>query len=84
MKTKAYPKYKTSGVEWLGDVPEHWEVKKLKWVYQSIGSGDGISPDDIEQIGSYPVYGGNGIMGYTETYNSRNEDISQGRVYLLF
>jgi len=30
MKTKAYPKYKPSGVEWLGDVPEHWEVKKLK------------------------------------------------------
>ena len=30
MKTKTYPKYKPSGVEWLGDVPEHWEVKKLK------------------------------------------------------
>lgn len=24
-----YPKYKPSGVEWLGDVPEHWEVKSL-------------------------------------------------------
>ncbi|MFA9500190.1 restriction endonuclease subunit S [Mannheimia sp. E30BD] len=23
---------KNSGVEWLGDVPEHWEVKKLKYV----------------------------------------------------
>ena len=21
-----YPKMKNSGVEWLGDVPEHWEV----------------------------------------------------------
>jgi len=30
MRTKAYPKYKQSGVEWLGEVPEHWEVKKLK------------------------------------------------------
>jgi|BioPla2DNA2_1021312.scaffolds.fasta_scaffold58244_2 hypothetical protein len=26
---KAYPKYKSSGVEWLGDVPEHWEIKPL-------------------------------------------------------
>ena len=26
----AYPRYKSSGVEWLGDVPEHWEVKRLK------------------------------------------------------
>ena len=30
MKLPAYPKYKSSGVEWLGDVPEHWEVKRLK------------------------------------------------------
>lgn len=27
----AYPAYKPSGVEWLGDVPEHWAVKRLKW-----------------------------------------------------
>jgi type I restriction enzyme S subunit len=25
-----YPKYKDSGVEWLGDVPEHWEVNALR------------------------------------------------------
>ena len=25
-----YQKYKPSGVEWLGDVPEHWEVRRLK------------------------------------------------------
>ncbi len=30
MKLPAYPKYKPSGVDWLGDVPEHWEVKRLK------------------------------------------------------
>lgn len=26
---KIYPKYKDSGVEWFGEIPEHWEVKKL-------------------------------------------------------
>lgn len=31
MKHPSYPKYKKSGVEWLGDVPEHWEVKRLKY-----------------------------------------------------
>ncbi|MGH9428520.1 MAG: restriction endonuclease subunit S, partial [Terriglobia bacterium] len=31
MKYPAYPKYKPSGVEWLGDVPEHWNVKRLKY-----------------------------------------------------
>ena len=25
-----YPTYKASGVEWLGEVPEHWDVKKLR------------------------------------------------------
>jgi len=27
---KPYPSYKDSGVEWLGKVPEHWEVRRLK------------------------------------------------------
>ena len=31
MKLPAYPKYKSSGVEWLGDVPEHWKKKAIKW-----------------------------------------------------
>ena len=30
MSFPRYPKYKPSGVEWLGDVPEHWEVTRLK------------------------------------------------------
>ena len=29
---KPYPHYKPSGVEWLGDIPAHWEVRRLKWV----------------------------------------------------
>ena len=32
MSLKPYPKYKDSGVAWLGDVPEHWDVKPLKSV----------------------------------------------------
>ena len=30
MSFPRYPKYKDSGVEWLGEVPEHWEVQRLK------------------------------------------------------
>ena len=29
---KRYPAYKDSGVEWLGEIPAHWEVKRLKYV----------------------------------------------------
>jgi len=31
-----YPKYKPSGVEWLGDVPAHWDVKRLKMAVRLI------------------------------------------------
>ena len=31
MKLPAYPRTKPSGVEWLGEVPEHWEAKRLKY-----------------------------------------------------
>ena len=30
MKYQTYPAYKDSGVEWLGDVPEHWVIKPIK------------------------------------------------------
>ncbi len=36
---KPYPAYKDSGHPWLGDVPEHWEVKKLKHCVDRFYSG---------------------------------------------
>ena len=32
MRYPPYPRYKPSGVEWLGEVPEHWEVRRLKFL----------------------------------------------------
>ena len=32
---KPYPVYKDSGVEWLGKIPAHWEVKRLRFVSES-------------------------------------------------
>ena len=29
---KRYDKYKESGVEWIGEIPEHWEMSKLKFI----------------------------------------------------
>ncbi|MGD1714893.1 restriction endonuclease subunit S [Dapis sp. BLCC M172] len=34
-----YPVYKSSGIEWLGDIPEHWEVKKIKRITQTHKQG---------------------------------------------
>ena len=32
MKLAAYPGYKRSGVQWLGRVPEHWQVIPIRYV----------------------------------------------------
>jgi type I restriction enzyme, S subunit len=34
MSLLRYPKYKDSGVVWLGDVPAHWQVIRLRWLFE--------------------------------------------------
>ena len=58
---------KASGVEWLGDVPAHWEARRLKTLC-AMRSGDSITAQSIEPTGEYPVFGGNGLRGYTSRY----------------
>jgi type I restriction enzyme S subunit len=36
---KPYPAYKTSGVEWLGEIPAHWEVERIRHVVGRIEQG---------------------------------------------
>jgi len=38
MKTdmEKYAAYKESGVEWLGEIPEHWEYKKMKFIFKDV------------------------------------------------
>jgi len=49
-KFKPYPKYKKSGVEWIGEVPEGWEEKKF-WVLFSFSKGLGITKEDLQDKG---------------------------------
>ncbi|KXW57456.1 putative type-1 restriction enzyme specificity protein MPN_089 [Ferrovum myxofaciens] len=58
---------KDSGVEWLGEVPECWGIKPLKYVVL-MKSGDQITAEDINESGEYPVFGGNGLRGYVPIY----------------
>lgn len=55
MKRKRYPKYKPSGVPWLGDVPEHWDVTRLKnaFALQSRKNGDESFTVALENIESW-------------------------------
>jgi len=58
---------RSSGVDWLGDIPADWKVQRLKTIC-SMKSGDNITAMTIENSGAYPVYGGNGIRGYSSNF----------------
>lgn len=45
-----------------------------------VKSGDGISISKLRPFGMYPVYGGNGINGYTSNYNVDGDTLVIGRV----
>jgi type I restriction enzyme S subunit len=67
MSFPRYPAYKPSGVEWLGEVPEHWGILPVKRV-ASLQSGTGITSDFISEDATYPVFGGNGVRGFTDSF----------------
>ena len=48
MNDQPYPKYKESGVQWLGEVPEHWEVWKLSHGFERTGSG--TTPPSVNDV----------------------------------
>ena len=54
MSLPRYPKYKGSGVDWLGEVPEHWKVRRLKWLCK-IQTGDKDTVEAVEE-GQYPFF----------------------------
>jgi len=61
-KYKKYSAYKDSGIEWLGDVPKDWEVKRLKYVLQLIN-------DKTLSLNSNKLYiGMENIESYTGRY----------------
>ena len=58
-----------------------WETREFSKCYK-LSSGDGLSAKNIIE-GDFPVYGGNGIVGYHSDYNMDGEYIIIGRVGAL-
>ncbi|MDD5659597.1 MAG: restriction endonuclease subunit S [Actinomycetota bacterium] len=70
---------KDSGIEWIGEIPEGWEVRKIK-DYSKIKSGDYISKDAYIENGIYDIIGSNGKIGEFCNKNICKESIIVGRV----
>lgn len=68
MKFDAYTSYKNSNSPWLGDIPDHWEIKKLKFLAT-------VQPSNVDKKtveGELPVI----LCNYTDVY--KNEYIDSG------
>ena len=67
-----------SGIPWLGKIPAHWDAVALKRV-ASLKSGEFISSSQIDAQGDFPVFGGNGLRGYSSSYTHDGEHVLIGR-----
>ena len=74
-KYQKYTEYQDSGLEWLGDIPNHWEIKKLVWFFSAEKGKNGqlLTKEYCGlNTGEFPVYSGqtenNGIMGSINSY----------------
>jgi type I restriction enzyme S subunit len=66
-----------SGVEWLGEVPEHWTVGRLKNVLR-MRNGKDYKDVEVEE-GGYPVYGSGGIFKRSSDYLYDGKSVLFGR-----
>ena len=69
-----YPAYKQSGVEWLGDVPEHWEVCKLGQIGRFLKGNGGNREDEVSA--------GTPCVRYGDLYTTHKYFILQSRSYI--
>lgn len=72
-----YPAYRPSGIDWLGDVPEHWTVKMLRYAAR-FAYGDSLASEERED-GPYKVFGSNGEVGQHIAANTRAPAVVIGR-----
>jgi type I restriction enzyme S subunit len=63
MSFPRYEKYKDSGVEWLGEVPEHWKVKRVRHLLRQSYDGLKIGPFGSQLTSQMLVPSGYKVFG---------------------
>lgn len=65
-------KLKNSGINYISSIPEHWQLQRIKDIF-NIGRGRVIGQEELIEDGLYPVYSSqtenNGCLGYIDTYD---------------
>ena len=66
MKLKAYPKYKDSRVQWIGKIPEEWEVRRFTsfGFFSSSGINKKTEPDEplVKMVNYTDIYGNDSLV----------------------
>ena len=70
-KYQAYPDYKDSGVEWLGEIPNSWECIKLKYI-------SGLRGEKVEPNGKESYVGMENIESWSGCYFQKNNINPEG------
>ena len=76
---KPYPAYKLSGIQWLGDVPTHWEMRKLRNVIRPITSRNRPDLPLLSVVREKGVIVRD-VSDMTENHNVIPEDLSNYKV----
>lgn len=72
-----YESYKPSGIDWLGDIPQKWSVKKLKFLARILNGQDHKGVWD--ENGEYPIIGTGGEFGRANQYLHNRPSVILGR-----
>jgi type I restriction enzyme S subunit len=72
-----HPKLKPSGIDWLGDVPEHWDVGQLKWAVMFQRGHD--LPADEREEGNVPLVSSSGVSARHSRAAAKGPGLVTGR-----
>jgi type I restriction enzyme S subunit len=80
---KPYPSYKDSGVEWLGEIPSHWDIKRLKYLASASNKRSSDKTSEFPFLGLEHIESGTGklILGAEDIDNRRQETEGTGSLF---
>jgi type I restriction enzyme, S subunit len=77
LNMKKYTNYKDSGIEWIGEIPSHWELKRLKFFAKICNGQDHKEVSD--ENGKFPVFGSGGQFGTANQFLYDKPSVLLGR-----
>lgn len=72
---RPYPKYKDSGMRWLGKVPEHWEIRRLKYLLKEHDVRSVVGHEQLLSVSQYTGVTQRELTGHGEEPETRAESL---------